>query len=43
MEEDVVILVAFDPDPVDFYRKSMEFRSDVTKKIKVGLLRFEGL
>ena len=39
----MVILVAFDPDPVDCDGKSMEFRSNVTKKIKVGLLGFERL
>ena len=39
----MVILVAFDPDPFDCDRKSEEFRSDVTKKIKVRLLGLKGL
>ena len=39
----MVILVAFDPDPFDCDRKLSEFRSDVTKKIEVRLLGFEGL
>ena len=36
----LVVLVAFDPFPVDFDRKSTKFCSIVTKKIKVRLLGF---
>ena len=39
-EAGLIILVAFDPFPVDLDRKSAEFCSNVTKKIEVGLLEF---
>ena len=39
----VIILVAFDPNPINFDGKLLEFCSDVTKKIKIRLLGFEGL
>ena len=39
----MIVLVTFDPDPFDCDRKSSEFHSEVTKKIKVRLLGFKGL
>ena len=39
MKLGLIILVAFDPHPFDFDRESEKFCTNVTKKIKVGLLR----
>ena len=38
LELGLIILVAFDPHPLDFDGKSKEFGSNVTKKIEVWLL-----
>ena len=43
MKGSLVILAAFDPYSVDSDRESIEFCSDVTKKIEVRLLRSQGL
>ena len=43
MEGCVVVLVAFDPFPVDCNRESIEFHLNVAKEIKIWLVGLQGL